>query len=100
MVVHDRIDLIIDATQCVHQDESFDISNTFLRYLEVPESAGILLTFRIKNENCSYHMNIFEKFTTRLTVLFFNFFFSGPDVLNHCGSNGGKIKLIGLPEVG
>ena len=92
--MHDRIDLIVSATQSVHQDESFDISNTFLRYLEEPETPGILYTFRKENENYPYHVTFFEKLATRLTVLFFKTFFVGPESLEPTGSNGDKIKSV------
>ena len=100
MVVRGRIDLIVGATSSEHQDESFDISNSILRYLEAPETAGMLYTFRKDNENCPYDVTIVEKLTTRLTVVFFKTFFGRPDLLDHCGSNGGKIKLIRSSKMG
>ena len=99
MVVRGRIDLILSASSSVHQDKSFDIPNTFLPYLQVPETEGILLSFKKKSEIWPYHVTIFEKLTLRLTVTLFGIFFRGPAVLEPSGSTGGKIELIRSPEV-
>ena len=68
--------LILDATWSVLQDESFDILDTFLRYLEVPETDQILCTEMNMDENSPGSRDPHDFFAglsdepTKLTLLY------------------------------
>ena len=68
VVIHGRIGLIFGCFSSLHQDESFDISNTFLRHLEVLEIIGTLVTLK-KCLFCPYHVT---------HVTFYHFFSARP----------------------